>query len=77
MSRTSTRISVLAALAALLVAGIAMQGDSARTRRDPVGIQPDPLVGTLSDDELGKFSVVDMADALGRAARTQGTRAAK
>jgi len=74
MTRVATRVSVLAALAALLVAGVAMRGESTRERLDAVGAQPDPLVGTLSDEELGKFAVVDMADALDRAV---GTHAAK
>ncbi len=51
-----------------------MRGESTRERLDAVGAQPDPLVGTLSDEELGKFAVVDMADALDRAV---GTHAAK
>jgi hypothetical protein len=48
--------SVLAAFGALLFAGLAVHGE------------PTALVNALGADELGKFAVVDMADALDRVA---------
>ena len=49
---------VLAGLSALFLAGAAVQGEPAKS----------PLVDTLGAGDLGKFAVVDMADALGRVA---------
>ncbi len=50
--------SLLAALGALLFAGAAVHGESTKS----------PLVSSLGTDELGKFAVVDMADAIDRVA---------
>ena len=55
--------SVLAAFAALLVVGIALHGDTAKGRA-----QSDPLVNALGEEDLAKFTAVDMADALDRVA---------
>lgn len=54
---------VLAAFAALLAVGIALHGDTAKGRA-----QSDPLVTALGEEELAKFTAVDMADALDRVA---------
>jgi hypothetical protein len=52
-------VSVLAALIALLIAGTAaVQGEPTKA----------PLVNALGAAELGKFAVVDLADALDRVA---------
>jgi hypothetical protein len=59
--------SVLVALAALLAVGIALHGDTAKGRA-----QSDPLVNALGEEELGKFAVVDMVDALDRVAGGSG-----
>ena len=56
---------VLAALAALLAVGIAFHGDTAKGRA-----QSNPLVTVLGEEELAKFTAVDMADALDRVAGT-------
>jgi hypothetical protein len=58
---------VLAAFAALLAVGIALHGDTAKGRA-----QSDPLVTALGEDELARFTVVDMADALDRVAGANG-----
>jgi hypothetical protein len=60
--------SVLAVVAALLALGIALHGDTAKGRA-----QSDPLVNALGEEELAKFAVVDMADALGRVAGANTT----
>jgi len=54
---------VLAAFAALLAVGIALHGDTAKGRA-----QSDPLINALGEEELAKFAVVDMFDALDRVA---------
>ena len=59
--------SVLAAFAALLALGIALHSDTAKGRA-----QPDPLVNVLGEEELAKFAVVDMVDALDRVAGANG-----
>ena len=71
MSRISIR-SVLAALVALLALGVAVHGDAAKERPGAIAdrAQPDPLVGTTSDEDLGKFAPVGMADAIDRVAGT-------
>jgi hypothetical protein len=58
--------SALAAFAALLAVGIALHGDTAKGRAQPV-----PLVNALGEEELAKFTAVDMADALDRVAGPQ------
>ena len=58
--------SVLAAFAALFAVGIALHGDTAKGRA-----QPAPLVNALGEDELARFTAVDMADALDRVAGAQ------
>ena len=60
--------SVLAAFAALLTAGIALHGDTAKGRA-----QSDPLVNALGEADLAKFTAVDMADALDRVADASGS----
>ena len=59
--------SVLAAFAALLALGIALHGDTAKGRA-----QSDSLVNALGEEELGKFAVVDMLDAIERVAGVNG-----
>jgi hypothetical protein len=77
MSMISTR-SVLAVLVALLALGVALHGDA--PKGSPAAIadraQSGPLVGALSDEELGKFAVVEMGEALGRVAGAQTSRGA-
>lgn len=70
MRRVGTGIlarSALAAFAALLALGIALQGNTAKGRA-----QSDPLVNALGEEELAKFAVVDMVDALDRVAGANG-----
>jgi hypothetical protein len=55
--------SVLAAFAALIAVGIALHGNTAKGRAQPV-----PLVNALGEEELARFTAVDMADALDRVA---------
>ena len=55
---SSVRLA-LAALAALFAVGIAFQGEVATGR-----IRSDRLVGTLGEEELPSFAVVDLVDAL-------------
>lgn len=59
--------SVLAAFAALLAVGIALHGDTAKGR-----VQSDPLVNALGEEDLAKFTAIDMADALDRVAGANG-----
>ena len=56
--------SILAAFVALVVAGIALHGDTAKGRA-----QSDPLINALGEQDLAKFTAVDMADAVERVAR--------
>ncbi len=63
-----TTRSAFAGLAGVLALGIAFYSRSAVGRigsPDP-GPSPDPLVDTLDEDELVKFAVIDMVDALDR-----------
>ena len=59
--------SVLAAFAALLVVGIALQGHTANGR-----VPSEALINALGEEDLAKFEPIDMADALDRIAGAGG-----
>ncbi len=68
--------SVPAALAALVALGLALHGDVAKGRLGSLDDRAPsaPLVNALGEEDLGKFAVVDMVDALGRVAGADGAR---
>jgi hypothetical protein len=57
--------SALAAAAVLLAVGIAIAfaGENGKE-----SVEPAPLVNPLAEQDLAKFAVIDMADAIGRVA---------